>query len=83
MPFITQFNGKQPTPGGSSRRVEKGAVENARKTLVSVLEERFERLPASAMETIATVEDPQRLTTLMRSAVKVPTLKEFLSLLNG
>jgi hypothetical protein len=80
MPFISQFNGKQPTDG-PSRRVEKGAVENARKTLISVLEERFERIPAHAFDVISTIEDPQRLTLLMRSAVKVPTLNEFLALL--
>jgi hypothetical protein len=80
MPFISQFNGKQPSDG-PSRRVEKGAVENARRSLISVLEERFECVPADALALISTIDDPQRLTLLMRSAVKVPTLNEFLFLL--
>jgi len=81
MPFITQFNGKKPSSDGPHRRVEKGAIDNARKSLVSVLEERFERVPAAAMEILDGIDDPQRLTTLMRAAVKVPSLRDFLMLL--
>ena len=82
MPFISQFNGKKPSDG-PSRRVEKGAVDNARKSLLSVLEERFERVPDATREAIANIDDPQRLTLLMRSAVKAATLREFETLLNG
>ncbi|MEI6235554.1 MAG: hypothetical protein WCT04_21070 [Planctomycetota bacterium] len=83
MPFITQFNGKQPSSDGPARRVEKGAVDNARRSLVSVLEDKFERVPADAMKTLDAIDDPHKLTLLMRLAVRVATLKEFLTALNA
>ena len=82
MPFITPFNGKAPA-GGPARRVEKGAVENARKTLMHVLEDRFGPVSAETSAALEDIDDPQRLTILMRAAVKAQSLKEFLSVLKG
>lgn len=82
MPFITPFNGKAPSKD-PARRVEKGAVENARKTLMHVLEDRFGPVSAETSATLESIDDPHRLTLLMRTAVKAPSLKEFLSVLKG
>ena len=83
MPFITERKASSNGGGGSSRRVEKGALENARKSLSAVLEERFGTISAHDADALAAIDDPQRLTILMRAAVKAQSLKEFLSVLKG
>lgn len=83
MPFITERKASSNGGGGSSRRVEKGALENARKSLFAVLEERFGVVSVHDADALGAVDDPQRLTILMRAAVKAQSLKEFLSVLKG
>jgi hypothetical protein len=81
MPFITQWKEKPQDngPDGSARRIEKGALENARRTVMSTLQERFGVIPLEVWDALESIHNPNGLTTLMRLAVKVKTLKEFLN----
>ena len=84
MPFLTPFDKNKPRPShGSPRRIEKGALENARTSLLAVLGDRFGAVPDDLPGTLNLIDDPQQLTTLMRIAVKTPSLKEFLNVLKG
>ncbi len=81
MPFITQWKEKPPDngPDGSARRIEKGSLENARRTVMSTLQERFGQIPLEVWDALESIHNPNGLTALMRLAVKVPSLKAFMN----
>ncbi len=74
MPYVTRWERQ-----GYAR----GALETSRKNLTIVLRERFDEVPESAEKALNEIDDLDRLTKLMRAALRAPSLEVFLKKLIG
>ncbi|MEH1894302.1 MAG: transposase [Nostoc sp.] len=61
---------------------EEGIVENARESIITVLETRFGEVPSSIVEVINRIEEPSVLKMLHKSAIAIPSTAEFQQLLD-
>ncbi|BAY28830.1 hypothetical protein NIES2107_06620 [Nostoc carneum NIES-2107] len=62
---------------------EEGIVENARESVIEVLETRFGEVPNVIVEAINTIEEPSVLKTLLKRAIAIPSTAEFQQLLDN
>ncbi|MHC5858088.1 RpnC/YadD family protein [Nostoc sp.] len=62
---------------------EEGIVENARESLIAVLETRFGEVPSSIVEVINRIEEPSVLKTLLKSAIAIPSTADFQQVLDS
>ncbi|MEH1903827.1 MAG: hypothetical protein V7L04_21070 [Nostoc sp.] len=62
---------------------EEGIVENARESVIAVLERRFGEVPTSIVEVINKIEEPSVLKTLLKSAIAIPSTAEFQQVLDN
>lgn len=62
---------------------EEGIVENARESIITVLETRFGEVPSSIVEVINRIEEPSVLKMLHKSAIAIPSAAEFQQLLDN
>ncbi|MEH2231969.1 MAG: transposase [Nostoc sp.] len=62
---------------------EEGIVENARESIITVLETRFEEVPSSIVEVINGIEEPSVLKMLFKSAIAIPSTAEFQQVLDS
>ena len=59
------------------RAMQKGILQNARKSVLEVLEIRFEVVPPELIEAINEIEDTSVLKQLLRQAIALDSLEEF------
>lgn len=62
---------------------EEGIVENARESIITVLETRFGEVPNSIIEVINGIEEPSVLKMLFKSAITIPSTAEFQQVLDN
>ncbi|WP_414514458.1 hypothetical protein [Nostoc sp. PCC 9305] len=62
---------------------EEGIVENARESLIAVLETRFGEVPSPIVEVINRIEEPSVLKMLLKSAIAIPSTTEFQQVLDN
>ncbi|BAY63819.1 hypothetical protein NIES22_39090 [Calothrix brevissima NIES-22] len=62
---------------------EEGIVENARESVIEVLETRFGEVPNAIVEAINGIEEPSVLKTLHKRAIAIPSTSEFQQLLDN
>ncbi|BAY27273.1 hypothetical protein NIES2100_70960 [Calothrix sp. NIES-2100] len=62
---------------------EEGIVENARESVIEVLETRFGEVPTAIVEAINAIEEPSVLKTLHKRAIAIPSTSEFQQLLDN
>ncbi|OYD96811.1 transposase [Nostoc sp. 'Peltigera membranacea cyanobiont' 210A] len=62
---------------------EEGIVENARESIITVLETRFGEVPSSIVEVINEIEEPSVLKMLFKSAIAIPSTAEFQQVLDN
>lgn len=62
---------------------EEGIVENARESIITVLETRFGEVPSSIVEVINKIEEPSVLKMLHKSAIAIPSTAEFQQVLDS
>ncbi|MBD2356913.1 transposase [Tolypothrix sp. FACHB-123] len=62
---------------------EEGIVENARESVIEVLETRFGEVPTAIVEAINAIEEPSVLKTLHKRAIAIPSTAEFQQLLDN
>lgn len=62
---------------------EEGIVENARESIITVLETRFGEVPSSIIEVINRIEEPSVLKMLHKSAIAIPYTTEFQQVLDS
>ncbi|MEH1964437.1 MAG: transposase [Nostoc sp.] len=62
---------------------EEGIVENARESIITVLETRFGEVSNSIVEVINKIEEPSVLKTLFKSAIAIPSTAEFQQVLDN
>ena len=62
---------------------EEGIVENARESIITVLETRFGEVPSSIVEVINKIEEPSVLKMLHKRAIAIPSTAEFQQLLDS
>jgi hypothetical protein len=62
---------------------EEGIVENARESVIEVLETRFGEVPSAIVEAINAIEEPSVLKTLHKRAIAIPSTDEFQELLDN
>ncbi|MEH2052361.1 hypothetical protein [Nostoc sp.] len=62
---------------------EEGIVENARESIITVLETRFGEVPSSIIEVINRIEEPSVLKMLHKSAIAIPSTADFQQVLDS
>lgn len=62
---------------------EEGIIENARESVIEVLETRFGEVPTSIVEAINRIDQPSLLKTLLKRAIAIPSTTEFQQLLDN
>ncbi|WP_334944143.1 hypothetical protein [Nostoc sp.] len=62
---------------------EEGIVENARESVIAVIETRFGEVPTSIVEVINGIEEPSVLKTLLKRAIAIPSTAEFQQVLDS
>ncbi|MEH1887999.1 MAG: hypothetical protein V7K92_00585 [Nostoc sp.] len=62
---------------------EEGIVQNARESVIAVLETRFREVPSSIVEVINRIEEPSVLKILLKSAIAIPSTTEFQQVLDS
>ncbi|NET62502.1 MAG: hypothetical protein F6K47_42325 [Symploca sp. SIO2E6] len=67
---------------GMQRGIEKGTVQNARESVLEVLEVRFEVVPPEVIDTINQIEDVSVLKQLHRQAITISSMVDFQQLLS-
>jgi hypothetical protein len=72
MPFLSQMELMAKEEGR-----EEGALQNARQSLLAVLQVRFEALPPELSEVINKIENAAKLQQLLLQAIAIPSLTEF------
>ncbi len=63
--------------------VEEGILQNARESIIAVLETRFGEVPSSIAEVVNKINDPSILKTLLKSAIAIPSTPEFQQVLDN
>ena len=62
--------------------IEEGKVENARESIIEVLEARFGKIPSDALESINCINDISVLKSLLRDATTISSMEAFVELVN-
>ncbi|MEL6166273.1 MAG: transposase [Cyanobacteria bacterium J06628_3] len=62
--------------------IEEGKVENARESVIEVLEARFGKIPSDALESINCINDISVLKSLLRDATTISSMEAFVELVN-
>ena len=61
---------------------QEGKVENARESVIEVLEARFGKIPSDALESINCINDISVLKSLLRDATTISSMEAFVELVN-
>ena len=78
MPYITSFERL-----GHERGVTEGIIQKGREDVIEVLEVRFGEIPTEVIQKINQIEDSSLLKTLLREAIALGSLEQFLGYLQG
>ncbi|MBW4559578.1 MAG: transposase [Mojavia pulchra JT2-VF2] len=63
--------------------IEEGILQNARESVIEVLETRFGEVPSAIVEIINGIEEPAVLKTLLKRAIAIASIAEFQQLLEN
>jgi hypothetical protein len=66
---------------GIEQGIEQGILQNARDSVIEVLETRFGEVPSSIVEVVNQIEESAVLKTLHKRAIAIPSVAEFEQLL--
>ncbi len=72
MPFVTSIE---------EIGIEKGKLESTRESIITVLETRFENVPANIVDAVNQIDNLQELKQLTKTAVLIDSLESFAALL--
>lgn len=78
--FSTQYEEEKGMPYVTSIErfgIEKGILEQARKSVVDALRTRFKRVPQSLVKMLQSIEDAKLLSNLLKQAILADSLKTF------
>ena len=62
---------------GMQQGMQQGILQNAKETLIDILEERFNIVPMRVIEAINEISDPTVLKTLRRKSIKAESMEKF------
>ena len=66
---------------GMQQGIHEGALKNARKSMLDVLEARFDMVPLDIIKTIQGIDEIVMLESLLKKTIKVHSLDEFRNIL--
>ncbi|MDL1976442.1 MAG: hypothetical protein LWX55_17080 [Deltaproteobacteria bacterium] len=66
---------------GIQQGMHEGALKNARKSMLDVLEARFDMVPLDIIKTIHGIDEIVMLESLLKKTIKVQSLDEFRNIL--
>ena len=88
MPYITsverlarQEGLQQGISQGISQGIAEGIIQKGREVILDVLEVRFQEVPTEVIQKINEIEDPALLKTLLREAIALGSVEQFLGYL--
>jgi hypothetical protein len=68
---------------GIEQGIEEGILQNARDSVIEVIETRFGEVPNSIVEVVNQINDPAVLKMLLKRAIAIPSTTEFQQLLSS
>lgn len=80
MPYITSIEQLAIEEGreqGLQQGLQQGIIQNARQSLIDVLETRFQEVPSPLVELINQIEYPSLLNNMLKRAITIDSLAEF------
>ena len=86
MPYITSVERLARQEGisqGISQGMAEGIIQQRREDVLEVLEVRFQEVPTEVIQKINQIEDPSLLKSLLRQAIALGSLEQFLGYLQG
>jgi hypothetical protein len=81
MPTIAQKWLEEGMQQGMQQGIHEGALKNARKSMLDVLEARFDMVPLDIIKTIQGIDEIVMLESLLKKTIKVQSLDEFRNIL--
>jgi len=78
MPYVTSVERL-----GQIKGQREGSLQNAKESVIEVLEVRFEEVPVTIVETINQIQDTSMLKSLHRQAITIGSIEEFEALLGN
>jgi hypothetical protein len=86
MPYVTSVERLARQEGlseGISQGIAEGIIQNGREVILDVLEVRFQEVPTEVIQKINEIEDPTLLKTILREAIALGSVDQFLGYLQG
>jgi flagellar biosynthesis/type III secretory pathway protein FliH len=90
MPYITsverlarQEGLSQGIAEGISQGISQGIIQKGREDVIEVLEVRFQEVPTEVIQRVNEIEDPALLKTLLREAIALESVEQFLGYLQS
>ena len=86
MPYITSVERLARQEGisqGISQGIAEGIIQKGREDVIEVLEVRFQEVPTEIIQKINEIQDPALLKTLLREAIALESVEQFLGYLQG
>jgi hypothetical protein len=80
MPYITSVE-RLARQEGISQGIAEGIIQQRREDVIEVLEVKFGEIPTEVIQKINQIEDPSLLKTLLREAIALGSLEQFLGYL--
>jgi hypothetical protein len=66
---------------GISQGIAEGIIQKGREVILDVLEVRFQEVPTEVIQKINEIEDPALLKTILREAIALESVEQFLGYL--
>jgi hypothetical protein len=81
MPYITPLE-RFAIERGRTEGIAEGMIEKGRESTIAILENRFDSVPTSLVETINQINDEVVLKILHKRAITIASLEEFQEFMN-
>ena len=84
MPYVTSVERLARQEGlsqGISQGMAEGIIQKGREVILDVLEVRFQEVPTEVIQKINQIEDPTLLKTILRGAIALGSVEQFLGYL--
>ena len=82
MPYVTSVE-RLARQEGLSQGIAEGIIQNGREVILEVLEVRFQEVPTEVIQKVNEIEDPALLKTILREAIALGSVEQFLGYLQG
>jgi len=80
MPYVTSVE-RLARQEGLSQGIAEGIIQKGREVILDVLEVRFQEVPTEVIQKINEIEDPALLKTILREAIALESVEQFLGYL--